>query len=184
MGMFGNIKSLAYHESNAEDPYITIQDEEDEDEEREELQILPTDNLLLAARREDEGAHLEVYVYEDEDDNLYVHHDIMLPAVPLAVEWFDLPVGKAGVEADAKGNFVAVGTMDPDIELWDLDTVDCMYPNAILGQGGEQDAAPEQPRKKKKKKSKKANDDFPGCWSRRLKGFGTGHHRKWTRSLS
>ena len=25
MGMFGNVKSLAYYESNAEDPYITLQ---------------------------------------------------------------------------------------------------------------------------------------------------------------
>lgn len=160
MGMFGNVKSLAYHESNDEDPYITLQDDEDGDEEREELQILPTDNLLLAARIEDEVAHLEVYVYEDDADNLYVHHDIMLPAIPLAVEWFDLPVGKSGVEPDSKANFVAVGTMDPDIELWDLDTIDCMYPNAILGQGSEQDSGPQPAGKKKKKKSKKANDDF------------------------
>lgn len=160
MGMFGNVKSLAYHESNADDPYITIQDEDDEDGEREELEILPSDNLLLAARIEDEVAHLEVYVYEDEDDNLYVHHDIMLPAIPLAVEWLDLPVGKKDADASSKANFVAVGTMDPDIELWDLDTVDCMYPNAILGQGGEQNASPDKARKKKRKKSKKANDDY------------------------
>ena len=26
MGMFGNVKSLAYYESNAEDPYITLQE--------------------------------------------------------------------------------------------------------------------------------------------------------------
>jgi periodic tryptophan protein 1 len=26
MGMFGNVKSLAYHNSNAEDPYITLQE--------------------------------------------------------------------------------------------------------------------------------------------------------------
>lgn len=154
MGMFGNLKSVAYHESNDDDPYITLKEDAEEDEEREELQILGNDNLVLAARIEDEVAHLEVYVYEDEADNLYVHHDIMLPAIPLAVEWLDLPVGKP--EAD-KGNFVAVGTMDPDIELWDLDVVDSMYPNAILGQGAN-DASGKP--KKKKKKSKKANDDY------------------------
>ncbi|KAF2099639.1 transducin family protein [Rhizodiscina lignyota] len=160
MGMFGNVKSLAYHESNADDPYITLQDNDDDDDEREELQILPTDNLLLAAKIEDEVAHLEVYVYEDDDDNLYVHHDIMLPAIPLAVEWFDVPVGKAGAASNSKGNFVAVGTMEPDIELWDLDTVDCMYPNAILGPGADQDGATDKARKKKKKKAKKANDAY------------------------
>lgn len=158
MGMFGNVKSLAYYESNKDDPYITLQDEGEDDEEREELQILATDNLVLATKIEDELAHLEVYVYEDDSDNLYVHHDIMLPAIPLCVEWLDIPVGKPGVEKDSVANFVAIGTFDPDIEIWDLDTVDCMYPNAILGQGG--NAEGEAKKKKKKKKSKKANDEY------------------------
>ncbi|KAH8675517.1 transducin family protein [Xylariales sp. PMI_506] len=158
MDMFGNIKSLAYYESNKDDPYITIPDGADEDEDREELQILATDNLLLAAKVEDELAHLEVYVYEDEADNLYVHHDILLPAIPLCVEWLDLPVSKPSVEKDSTANFVAIGTMDPDIEVWDLDTVDCMYPNAILGQGA--NPGDGEKKKKKKKKSKKANDEY------------------------
>ncbi|KAL2019224.1 hypothetical protein VTK56DRAFT_9951 [Thermocarpiscus australiensis] len=159
MGMFGNVKSLAYYESNEDDPYITLKDDaEDEEEEREDLQILATDNLLLAAKVEDELAHLEVYVYEDEADNLYVHHDIMLPAIPLCVEWLDIPVGKPGVEKDSVANFVAIGTFDPDIEIWDLDVVDCMYPNVILGQGGNSEE--DKKKKKKKKKSKKANDEY------------------------
>ncbi|XHF98305.1 hypothetical protein AWENTII_001859 [Aspergillus wentii] len=147
--MFGNVKSLAYHQPNEEDPYL-VMPEEEEDEEREELQILPTDNLLLAGKVEDEVAHLEVYVYEDHADNLYVHHDIMLPAIPLCVEWLDIPVGN-NTEGRTNGNFVAVGTMEPDIEIWDLDIVDCMYPNAILGHGAEDG---------KKKKRSKANDNY------------------------
>jgi periodic tryptophan protein 1 len=158
MAMFGNMKSLVFHESNEEDPYITMQGQDEDDEEREELQILATDNLVLAGRIEDEVAHLEVYVYEDEADNIYVHHDIMLPAIPLAVEWLDLPVGKSGASADAKGNFVAIGTMEPDIELWNLDVMDSMYPDAILGQGSEDMDGADKPKKKKKKKSKKPND--------------------------
>ncbi|KAH8602586.1 WD40-repeat-containing domain protein [Bisporella sp. PMI_857] len=160
MGMFGNVKSLAYHDSNADDPYITMQENEEDDEDREELQILATDNMVLAAKVEDEVAHLEIYVYEDEADNLYVHHDIMLPAIPLCVEWLDLPVGKPNVEKDSRANFVAVGTFDPDIEIWDLDTVDCMYPNAILGQGGQPNASGEKKKKKKNKKSKRANEEY------------------------
>ncbi|KAL8766950.1 MAG: hypothetical protein Q9209_006431 [Squamulea sp. 1 TL-2023] len=162
MAMFGNARSLAYHQSNAEDPYITMQENEEEDDEREDLQVLASDNMVIAAKVEDEVAHLEIYVYEDEVDNLYVHHDIMLPAIPLCVEWLDLPVGKALTDADPKGNFVAVGTFDPDIELWDLDTIDSMYPNAILGQGGEEakSEASDEKKKKKRKKSKKANEDY------------------------
>lgn len=160
--LFGNVKSLAYYKPGEEDPYLVLP--EDEDEEREELQILPTDNLLLAGKVEDEVAHLEVYVYEDEADNLYVHHDIMLPAIPLCLEWLDLPVGKDAGERTT-GNFVAVGTMDPDIEIWDLDIVDCMYPNAILGQGGAEEsnvdvASAKKKKSKKKNKKPKANDAY------------------------
>ena len=163
MAVFGNARSLAYHESNAEDPYITIQERAEEDyEEREELQIMATDNMVVAAKVEDEVPYLEVYVYEDEADNLYVHHDIMLPAIPLCVEWLDLPLGKdAGtIGKDSRGNYVAVGTMDPDIELWDLDTIDSMYPNAILGQGVNDDPpgpAKVDMKKKRRKKMKNAN---------------------------
>jgi periodic tryptophan protein 1 len=162
MAMFGNIKSLAFHASNEEDPYITMKENDEDDEDREELQILATDNLLLAAKVEDEVAHLEVYVYEDSADNLYVHHDIMLPAIPLCTEWLDLPVGKTDRDRDARANFVAVGTFEPDIEIWDLDTVDCMYPNAILGQGGLDDNETDTvgDKKKKRKASKKANDHY------------------------
>lgn len=159
--IFGNIKSLAYHHNNDEDPYITLKEGDarlSDDEDREDLQILPTDNLVLAASVEDEVAHLQVYVYEDDADNLYVHHDLMLPAIPLCVEWLDMPVGKPDADASSRGNFVAVGTMEPDIELWDLDTVDCMYPNAILGAGGP--AGADKPSRKKKKKSKKLRDDY------------------------
>lgn len=161
--MFGNVRSLAYHAPNEEDPYLVMPEgANSDDEDREELQILASDNLLLAAKVEDEVAHLEVFVYEDDADNLYVHHDIMLPAVPLCVEWVDVPVGKdAGKRPN--GNFVAVGTMAPEIEVWDLDIVDNMYPNAILGQAP--DTAQEisggvDKKKKKSKKKPKANDEY------------------------
>ncbi|KAF2154759.1 WD40 repeat-like protein [Myriangium duriaei CBS 260.36] len=161
--MFGNARSLAYHSSNAEDPYITLKDDDASDnEEREEMQVLATDNLVLAAKVEDEVAHLEVYVYEDSDDNLYVHHDIMLPAIPLAVEWINMPVNRkvdaAGATND-KANFVAIGTLDPEIEIWDLDLVDSMYPNAVLGAPDATPSVPSAlaPPKKKKKKSKQPN---------------------------
>ena len=165
--MFGDTNTLAYHAPNEKDPYLVLPEGEDDDEEeREELQILPEDNLLLAAKVEDEVAHLEVYVYEDEADNLYVHHDIMLPAIPLCVEWIDLPVGN-GAESRTHGNFVAVGTMSPEIEIWDLDVVDNMYPNAILGQEPEETpklsvkADGKKKKNKKKEKSKpKANDNY------------------------
>ncbi|KAH9840443.1 putative WD repeat-containing protein [Teratosphaeria destructans] len=149
--IFGNIKSLAYHKDQNDDEYLTLPADGNasDDEEREELQILPTDNLVLAARIEDEVAHLECYVYEDEADNLYVHHDVMLPAIPLCVEWLNAKPNSPSEQ----GSFAAVGTMDPEIELWDLDIVDAMFPTAILGPN----PSTTDPPKKKKKKSKTPN---------------------------
>ncbi|KAI9890782.1 MAG: hypothetical protein M1814_003566 [Vezdaea aestivalis] len=157
--MFGNVRSLAFYGRGEEDPYVTLNKDDESDGDREELEILPTDNLLLAGRVEDEVSHLEIYVYEDSADNLYVHHDIMLPAVPLCVEWLDMPVGEAEqAKKGDRGCYVAVGTLDPDIEVWDVDTVDGMYPNAILGRGGDEAAI--DGAKKKAKKKKKANDAY------------------------
>ena len=139
------------------------------DDEREELQILPTDNLVVSAKTEDDVSYLEIYVYESVEDNIYVHHDIMLPSLPLCVEWINYNVNTS-VEDDGtrRGNMVAVGTFDPDIEIWDLDTVESMYPDAILGLGAdkgtqEETTSPSKKEKKKKKKKKKqkgVNDKF------------------------
>ena len=160
LAMFGNVQSLAYYNSNAEDPYVILKDADEAEEEREELQVLATDNMIVAAKVEDEVAHLEIYVYEDEADNLYVHHDVMLPAIPLCVEWLDLPVRKSTNDSNPRGNFIAVGTFDPDIEVWDLDTVDSMFPDAILGQWGQGNKTKDSHEKKKRKKSKKANEKY------------------------
>lgn len=166
LAMFGNVRSLAYHQAGEEDPYLVLPEGDDSDNEREELQILPTDNLVLAAKVEDEVPHLEIYVYEDDADNIYVHHDVMLPAIPLCLEWLDVPVGEDD-GTKKQGNFVAVGMMQPEIEIWNLDVVDSMYPSAILGQQPEeqeqeqeaQDSKKPKKKSKKKKKRPKANDN-------------------------
>lgn len=175
MGIFNNIKSLAYHAPGEEDPYITLPDDTPEDDEREELQILPTDNLILASRTEDDVSYLEVYVYdneveeEDDDDEvaktnapLYVHHDFMLPSFPLCIEWLDYKVGKAALGGqDQPGNFAAIGTFEPQIEIWNLDVVDSVYPDLILGEKPDSSVtAPVAGGKKKKKKGKKSNDEY------------------------
>ncbi|GAX85744.1 hypothetical protein CEUSTIGMA_g13159.t1 [Chlamydomonas eustigma] len=118
------------------DPYITLGGEEEDDSEDEDFIIKPTDLLILAARNEDDVSNLEVWVYEEADEagegNLYVHHDIILPAFPLCISWLDCnPDGSA-----ERSNMAAVGSMEPGIEVWNLDVVDAVEPAATLG--GEQ----------------------------------------------
>ncbi|CAE6518092.1 unnamed protein product [Rhizoctonia solani] len=137
-GVFSNIKGLTYYRSNDEDPYITLK-EDDEEAEKEELKVLSEDNMIVTAKTEDEVSHLDVYVYNDADENLYVHHDILLPSFPLCLEWLDFPPASTSTEnapastAPPHGNFVAVGTFEPEIEIWSLDVTEAIYPSLILG---------------------------------------------------
>ena len=61
---------------------------------------------------------------------------------------------------ETAGNFAAVSTMEPDIEIWDLDTLDVLEPSMILGGVKDSDRA-QQPQLeaggKKKRKLKKGS---------------------------
>ncbi|KAI5983388.1 transductin family protein/WD-40 repeat family protein [Pisolithus albus] len=157
-GPFSNIKGLTFYRDNTDDPYITVK-EDPEDEEREELEILPTDNLIVAAKTEDDVSQLEIYVYDDSQENVYVHHDLMLPNFPLCLEWLDFsPASSSGIHADGPakfGNYIAVGTMDPEIEIWSLDVVESMYPDMVLGRPDKTAAHVPVPAGTGKKKRKK-----------------------------
>ncbi|RKO97225.1 hypothetical protein CXG81DRAFT_21406 [Caulochytrium protostelioides] len=160
--LFANIRGLSYR-SNNDDPYLMLPEGHDPDapasddeEEQEDLRIEPTDNLLLACKTEDELSHLEVYVYEADQDNLYVHHDIMLPAFPLCLEWVGSCLTSEFDSQRGHGNYVAIGTFDTEIEIWDLDVAEPMYPTCILGgSNGGQGPAPAVPTGKKKKRAAK-----------------------------
>ncbi|KAF8969152.1 WD40 repeat-like protein [Flammula alnicola] len=153
VGPFSTIKGLTYYKDNEEDPYITLKDEDDD--EREELEVLPTDNLIVVAKTEDEISQLEIYVYDESQENLYAHHDLMLPNFPLCLEWLDYPPASSSSNStpgpnqkSGFGNYIAVGTLDPEIEIWSLDVIEAMYPTSILGRPDETKAH------KKKKKPK------------------------------
>jgi periodic tryptophan protein 1 len=143
------------------------QSTQEDEEEREELEIYPTDNLIVTAKTEDDLSQLDIYVYDDAEENLYIHHDLLLPAMPLCLEWLDFPppaAGEATEPVKATGSYIAVGTLDPEIEIWSLDLLEGMYPDGILGKPpGEDTPAPTveevaapKPGKKKAKKPKKA----------------------------
>jgi periodic tryptophan protein 1 len=103
--------------------------QDDEEAERQELELRPTDSMLITARTTADLSALDFHIYDEAEENLYVHHDLMLPSFPLCVEWLDFDPSSSSTP----GNYVAVGSFDPTIEIWDADMVDGLYPQAILG---------------------------------------------------
>ncbi|KAH3660381.1 hypothetical protein OGAPHI_006967 [Ogataea philodendri] len=159
-------------EDGPDEHYITLPTDREVAEEKAELQVYPTDNMVLATRTEDDVSYLDVYIYDDgagapagadeeeedkldadiangmiRENNLYIHHDLMLPSFPLCVEWMSFKPYGANDETNV-ANFAAIGTFEPQIEIWNLDSIDKAFPDAILGEV-------ESQTKKSKKKSKK-----------------------------
>lgn len=133
-----------YYPSNSMDPYIKDEDGDDS-EDLEDMAIKPKDAVIVCACNKDEFSNLEVWILDetsDGDSNIYVHHEVPLAAFPLCTAWLDCPL-KGG----EKGNFIAVGSMEPAIEIWNLDIIDEVQPAVVLG-GTEE---------KKKKKGKKVS---------------------------
>ena len=124
-------ENLMYYRDNGSDPYITAPADLSDDSEIDDFAIGATDLVLLGARSDENLSNLEVYVYEEPQDNLYAHHDIPLPVFPLCLAWLDFYRGLEG-----RGNFVAIGTFAPYIEVWDLDVIDALEPLAVLGAEG------------------------------------------------
>eukprot|EP00002_Diphylleia_rotans_P037513 TRINITY_DN8387_c0_g1_i1.p1 TRINITY_DN8387_c0_g1~~TRINITY_DN8387_c0_g1_i1.p1 ORF type:complete len:509 (+),score=122.12 TRINITY_DN8387_c0_g1_i1:45-1571(+) len=141
-----NVEGVSYHEGKDGDPYVTF---EGSDSDEENFFIEPTDALVLAAYTDEDVSMLQVHVYETLEDNLYIHHDLLLSAFPLSIARFDANPNNIS----ERGNYVAIGTFNPVIELWDLDLVDSFEPVATLG-GVVDGASTSKGKKKSKKKSK------------------------------
>ncbi|RZC39972.1 periodic tryptophan protein 1 -like [Asbolus verrucosus] len=119
------ISSLAELANDAEDNFSESDDSDKEDE-----IVKSTDNLILVGHVEGDASSLEIYIYNEEEESLYVHHDILLPAFPLCFEWLNY-------EPNApKGNYCAIGSMTPIIQIWDLDVINCIEPAFCLGKSG------------------------------------------------
>ncbi|VDM96277.1 unnamed protein product [Thelazia callipaeda] len=122
------LAGIAMFASPMEDPHVTTQVDSDE-EEREDFQVKPDDNFVVVGKIFKNEYTLEVYLYNEANDDWYVHHDYILDIPPLCLEpvYFDF-----GSE-DKKGNLLAVGGMDASINVWDLDLVNSVEPLFTLG---------------------------------------------------
>jgi periodic tryptophan protein 1 len=54
------------------------------------------DDILSALINNQERNRLEVYVYEEDDCNLFVHHDFEVPAFPLSMAWMNVDPRQPG----------------------------------------------------------------------------------------
>ncbi|WKX94717.1 hypothetical protein Q1695_011745 [Nippostrongylus brasiliensis] len=126
------MRGIAMYASNVDDPYVTLHVDSDE-EEKEEIEVKPEDNLLAVAKIDRDNYTLEVYLYNEENEDWYVHHDYILPAPPLCLEPIQHDPGN---DETGKGNLLCVGTMEPVISIWDLDIMNSVEPVVSLGSKG------------------------------------------------
>ena len=108
-------------------------------EEESNMDILYSDNMLVICRITENDSCVEFYIYNRNSKSFYVHHDIMLCTYPLCIEWINFDPADG-----SNGNMVAIGSMDPDITIWDVDIVNVIEPAFILS----------GTKRKKEKKSK------------------------------
>lgn len=164
-----DLDTLSFHKKNEDDPYLKSDPKANElfdEDELEDLVIRPTDALIVAAKSGDDASTLEVHLFDDDPDasdseegpyvpHTYVHHDLVLPVLPLCTAYTNLSMDDECV------NLVAVGMFTPGIDIWDIDRVNNLEPVVSLG-GYERhvyssiaDAADARSQNKKKKKKPK-----------------------------
>ncbi|KAE9401514.1 WD40 repeat-like protein [Gymnopus androsaceus JB14] len=118
-------------------------------------------NNIAHYKNNDEDPYITLKEDDAENEQLIRSSRLMLPNFPLCLEWLDFPPTSASSNNDPTnsgfGNYIAVGTLDPEIEIWSLDVVESMYPNSVLGRPDKTKAhipVPSGTGKKKKKKPK------------------------------
>ncbi|XKL60714.1 hypothetical protein PGB90_007771 [Kerria lacca] len=102
-------------------------DNSNESSDKEDETIKDDDNLILVGHVDNDMNSLEVYVYNENDGDMYIHHDLILKAPPLCIEWLFLDSNSE------YNNICAVGSMKSVIEFWDLDVMNCVEPIFKLG---------------------------------------------------
>ncbi|XP_075250577.1 periodic tryptophan protein 1 homolog isoform X3 [Convolutriloba macropyga] len=114
-----------------QDEFLNLDVATDPNSDDEDLDVVEHDNLLIAGKVENEGdvCGLDIYLYNRQEEELFVHHDYFLPAFPLALEWLDYNAQAP----NKKGSLVAVGTVKSEIEIWPVDQIGSIQPLFKLG---------------------------------------------------
>jgi periodic tryptophan protein 1 len=109
------------------------EDNDDDQEDEDDIQLRDTDALIVVAKTEEDFASLEVNIFDTQSSNLYVHHDIPLPSYPLCLALGCVISSDANDGTARAGNYVAVGSFEPAIEVWNLDVMNALEPSLVLG---------------------------------------------------
>ncbi|EKG07441.1 hypothetical protein TCSYLVIO_001421 [Trypanosoma cruzi] len=102
---------------------VLEQVESDDEDEVNDTTFKETDIVFVTASAEASQPRLELYVYDEPEDTMYVHHDVEIAAFPLSTTWL----------TDGTMSLCAVGTMRPFVEVWSLDVIDAVEPVCLLG---------------------------------------------------
>lgn len=124
------IGSLALYEPSARDPHVNIPGMDDRDSDDDDDEIKPEDNLIVVGKgfRDNSGMEsIEIHVYNEEDNNMYAHHDIMVSSCPLCFEIINVQCD------DNFSCFIATGLLSASVELYDLNVFNPVKPQAKLG---------------------------------------------------
>lgn len=139
-------------------------EDEDDPEDDEDIKLQDGDALVVVAKTEEDFASLEINIFDAESSNLYIHHDIPLPSFPLCLALGSVVSSYQSNNVATAGNFVAVGSFEPGIEIWNLDVMNALEPTMVLGgmdtSGAEEDWMRMQSAsmgKKTKKKNKSSS---------------------------
>lgn len=122
-----SLKGIATFDADKKKKKKKRQQVDSDDSEKEDELIKEDDNLLVVGHVEDDYTTLDVYVYNENDGDMYIHHDIVLKSPPLCAEWLNIP------GASETSNVCAIGGMKPIIEVWDLDIINSVAPVFKLG---------------------------------------------------
>lgn len=96
------------------------------DEDADNYVVQDSDMLLVAGNVEEDCTSLEIYNYIEDECHIFMHHDILLDSYPLALEWIPSVAGNSG-------NFMAIGSFNPTIDIWNMDILDVSVPCSVLG---------------------------------------------------
>lgn len=136
-----DLDNLSFYKKGERDPHLSSDPKSNElfdEEELEDLTIQSTDAVVISVHSGDDISLLMTHVFDDNPDesddesnayvpHTYIHHDIVLPTLPLCAAHTSFQVNEDVV------NLVAVGMFTPGIEVWDIDQVNNLEPVASLG---------------------------------------------------